>query len=200
MKDMKIIFSDTPYDYAQWFQEKCGNILRALCVMLRDNPNIENDDSFQDALSNALKIYALCNENLNGIYCELVLSLLLKYNISGYYLLQDLIHGTHKSTIIQDTFLFDYDENILTLIEQNEKTNRTKIAELIAKTKYPSCWIKEISADIEFVHNGDQSWEWFYTKHCHDRDNLRGIFVDSFIAEVCEYFKSSNYKFADSSI
>lgn len=197
---MKITFSDVSYDFSPWLQEKCGNVLYALCGILRENPNIRDDVSFQTALSETLKIYALCNENLNGIHCELVRSLLLKYNIFGYDFLQDLINGTRTSIFMRDAFLSECDEKILALIEQNEKTNRTKIAELIAQIECPSRWMKEISNDIEFVHNGEKSWEWFYTKHCNDRSTFHGVFADRFIEEVYEYFQSDSYQFADSSI
>lgn len=197
MKDMEIKFSDVPYDFSPWLQEKCENVLMELCRALQENPDFGNSFFFQTALFESLKIYALCCENLNGIYCELVRSLLIKYNIEGYHFLQDLVNGTQQSTFMKEIFQAGYDEKILELIEGNERSTRTKIAELLAHIEHPSCWITEIKNDIEFVHNGEKSWEWFHTKHGHDRDIFQPAFSDSFIKEVYEYFQSDAYKFAD---
>jgi len=194
---MEIKFSDVPYDFSGWLEEKCGNVLRALCTTLQENPDIRDSASFQTALFESLKIYALCCENLNGIYCKLVCSLLLKYNIEGYDFLQDLINGTRTSTFMKEAFGAKYDEEILTLIEQNEKSNRTKIAELLAHIESPNRWIEEIRSDIEYVHNGEKSWEWFYAKHSHDRNTFHYTFSDDLIRDVYEYFQSDDYKFAD---
>lgn len=203
MKDMEIRFSDVPYDFSPWLHEKCGNVLMGLCGILQENPGVENSSYFQSALFDALKIYALCCGNLNGICCELVDSLLLKYNIEGYYFLSDLINGTRRSSFMLEIVPDEHEERILELIEENERTNRTEIAQLLACIPHPSHWAKEIENDIEFVHNGEESWEWFYAKHGQDRNTFRAtsfnslLKEDSLIKEVYEYFQSDTYKSAD---
>ena len=37
MKDMKVTFSDTTYDFAGWTTEKCGRVLAGLCGVIRDH-------------------------------------------------------------------------------------------------------------------------------------------------------------------
>lgn len=197
MKDMTIKFSDIPYDYSPWVKEKCGNILLSLCETLRDCPDVMNTESFQFALDDALKIYALCCGNLNGIRCNLVYSLLTAYNSEGYFFLNDLIYGTKNSSIMQEVLQYEHIEEILALIEQNDKLNRTKIASLLSHIANPNRWTKEIADDLELVHNGIQNWEWFYGRHYNDRHACPSCFSNSQILEVYNYFQSDAYRTAD---
>ena len=178
-------------------REKCGYVLLSLCAMIQEIPDVSDNDSFQDALDNSLKTYAFCCGNLHGIYCDLVRSLLVTYNVQGYQYLNDLIFGTKNSTIMKEIFQFERDKKILALIEQNDKLNRTEIARLLGHVIHPNRWTEEISADIELVHNGIQNWEWFYNKHHNDRDTFGLHFPNSLIREVYEYFNSDAYKLAD---
>lgn len=197
MKDMTIKFSDTPCDFSAWMQEKCGNILLSLCITLRDCPDVMNNRSFLCALDDALKIYALCHGNLNGIRCELVYSLLTTYSSEGYFFLEDLISGTKNSSLMKEVLQNAKSEEILALIEQNNKINRTKIASLLGHITKPNRWIKEVANDLELVHNGVQNWEWFYGKHHNDRYTYQPYFSNRQIREVYEYFQSDVYKTAD---
>lgn len=197
MKDMTIKFSDTSYDFSGWMKEKCGNILLSLCGTLRDCPEVMNTESFQIALDNALKTYALCCGNLNGIRCDLVYSLLTTYNSEGYFFLEDLISGTKNSSMMQEVFQWEHSEEILTLIEQNNKLNRTKIAILLKRIVKPNRWTEEVADDLELVHNGVRNWEWFYDKHHNDRHTCQPYFSNSQLREVYEYFQSDAYKTAD---
>lgn len=100
MKDIKITFSDTSRDFSGWVTEKCGRVLMSLCAVMREQPEIINDVSFQDALDNTLNLYALSYGNLNGISCELVYTLLVDFNVDGYFFLEDLLHGTRFGSVI----------------------------------------------------------------------------------------------------
>lgn len=197
MKDMTITFSDTSYDFSGWMKEKCGNILLSLCGTLRECPDVMNTESFQCALDDALKTYAFCCGNLNGIHCDLVYSLLTTYNSEGYFFLEDLISGTKNSSMMKEVFQYERGEEILTLIEQNDKLNRTKIASLLSRISSPNRWIEAIANDLELVHNGVQSWEWFYGKHHDDRHTFHPYFSNSLVHELYEYFQSDAYKTAD---
>ena len=159
MKDMKIIFSDDSRDFAPWMSEKCGNVLLSLCRILQQIPDITKNECFCYALDEALKVYALCCEDLDGIYSKLVYSLLVKFNVEGYNYLNDLIFGTKNSSIMQEVMQAERNEEILILIEQNDKTNRTEIARILGCSTNSNQWIQEIRDDIEFVHQGVQSWE-----------------------------------------
>lgn len=197
MKDMTIKFSDTSRDFSEWMKEKCGNILLSLCGTLRDCPDVMNTESFRFALDDALKTYALCCGNLNGICCGLVYSLLTTYNSEGYFFLEDLISGTKNSSMMQEAFQCERSEEILTLVEQNDKLNRTKIAGLLSRIAKPNRWTEEVANDLEFVHNGVQSWDWFYGKHHNDRHTFQPCFSNSQVREVYDYFQSDAYKTAD---
>lgn len=197
---MKVIFSDTSRDFAPWTAEKCGNLLFYICFTMKDHPEIVNDDNFQYVLDNALKLFALSHGNLNGIYCDLVYRLLVRFNTDGYDFLKDLLHGSQQGSIMTQIMQFERNEEILQLIEANNKHNRTKIAELLAKSKQTNNWISQISDDIEHVHNGIKTWDWFYRKHYNDRNTFALQFDDRFIQEVYEYFHSDEYKTADDAI
>lgn len=197
MKDMKITFSDAAYDYATWMHQKSSNVLRDLCCMLRDVPALKENDSFLSGLGDALKMYALCNGNLNGIYRNLVYTLLLEHNISGYHYLCDLVHGTDESAIMQDILQNQRDEKVLELIEQNKRENRSVIAEYLGRMTHPNRWVQQIAADIEYVHNGERTWDWFYSKHGNDRNTFKPHFSNDFYRSLYEYFHSDDYKYAD---
>ena len=98
---------------------------------------------------------------------------------------------------MQDILQDKRNEDILELIEQNKKENRGAIAEQLARTTNPNRWVQQIAADIELVHNGEQSWDWFYTKHGNDRNTFKPHFTDDFFRMVYEYFQSEEYKNAD---
>ena len=197
MKDMKITFSDDTRNFSGWMSEKSSNVLRDLCCTLQEVPSIKENDSFRCAIDDALKMYALCHGNLNGIRCDLVYALLMHHNINGYYFLCDLVNGTENGHVMQDILQDKRDEDILELIEQNKKENRGKIAELLARTANPNRWIKQIADDIELVHNNEQSWDWFYAKHGNDRNTFKPHFTNDCFREVDEYFQSEEYKNAD---
>lgn len=197
MKNMNVTFSDTSFDFAGWTTEKCGRVLMDLCLVIRDHPEIANDDSFQDALDNTLKLFALCHGNLNGIRCNLVYEMLLQFNVEGYYFLEDLIHNTRAGSIMKHIMQSERDEKVLELIEANDKLNRTKIAELLAKSDSTNTWVSQVSDDIEYVHNGLKTWDWFYQKHCNDRNTFELHFSDDLIRQVYEYFHSDAYRDAD---
>ncbi len=197
MKDIKVTFSDTSRDFSGWVLEKCRRVLMGLCAVMRDHPEIVNDGSFQDALNNALKLYALSHGNVNGIRCELVYTLLVRFNVDGYFFLEDLLYDTKFGSIMGQIMQSERDEKILELIETNDKHNRTTLAELLGKSDRNNRWISQISEDLEHVHNGAKTWDWFYNKHCNDRNTFTPQFSNSFIRDVYEYFHSDAYKTAD---
>ena len=99
--------------------------------------------------------------------------------------------------MMQEVFQCEQSEEILTLIEQNDKLNRTKIASLLSRIAKPNRWTEEVANDLDLVHNGVQSWEWFYGKHHNDRHTCQPYFSNSQVREVYEYFQSDAYKTAD---
>lgn len=197
MKDMKITFSDTNRDFSGWVKEKSGKVLKNLCRTIKNNKEIINDEWFNDALDDALKIFALTCENLNGIYCDKVRTLLVKYNVDGYNFLCDMIYNRKDSKIMQQIYREERDEKILNLIEENVATNRTLIAELLSAFDHTNSWINQIADDIELVHNGEKNWQWFYEKHYNDRNTLELQFENEFIREIYDYFQSDDFKDAD---
>ena len=197
MQDIKVTFSDVPYDFSGWVIEKCERILLGLCITLRDLPEIVNNDGFQDTLDNALKMYALSHGNLNGIRCDLTHALLVRHNIDGYYFLEDLLNNTKSSIIMGKIMQSERNDKILELIEANDKLNRTVLAEMLEKSDQKNLWITQLSEDLEQVHNGIKTWDWFYSKHYNDRNTFMPQFDDEFIRTVYEYFHSEAYKTAD---
>ena len=194
MKDMKITFSDDVREFSSWMCEKCGNVLSSLCLMLKEKPELSEDASFTQALDDALLVFALVNEHLNGIHTKMVNQLLINYNMEGYYFLKDLINKSCRSNLMKKAIDFQPNEEIIELIEENNKLNRTKIAEKIYQLNYQSPWIKQIANDLEYVHNNEKTWDWFYTKHCNDKANFKLTFEDDFIKEIYDYFNSEEFE------
>ena len=160
MKDMTIKFSDTSYDFSGWMKEKCGNILLSLCGTLRDCPEVMNTESFQIALDNALKTYALCCGNLNGIRCDLVYSLLTTYNSEGYFFLEDLISGIEYGLYAKkmgggsvDPATTDYNFAVSEgyLIENGKITEPVRGATLIGRGDETLMNIEAVSSNLELA-------------------------------------------------
>lgn len=200
MKNMTITFSDTTRDFAGWVCEKTGYVLQSLCRELRENPEVRNNENFKFALCDSLKIYGLCCGNLNGISHGLVVSLLLERNIDGFDFLKDMINGTENSSIMVEILQAKRNEEILALIEQNVRTNRTEIARLLGRSNSGNRWIEKVRDDIELVHNNERDWAWFYNRHKDDRNTFNAVFANGLIHEVYEYFQSDDYKYADADL
>ena len=190
---MKVMYSNDTRDFTNWVIEKNDRVLFGLCRMIRDNPGVLNDVNFCDSLENALKLFSLFHGNLNGIYCELVYNLLVHYHVDGYIFLEDILENKRSGKIMKNIMCTERDERVLKLIEENDKLNRTEIATLLARADKSNKWISEIAEDIEYVHDGIKSWEWFYNKHHNDRNTFEPYFEDEFIRKVYEYFHSDEY-------
>lgn len=200
MKNIKVTFSDTFHDFAGWTTEKTGRVLRGLSCVVGNHPELLDDDFFQEAFDNALKLYALTHGNLNGIYCALVYELLERFNIDGCDFLRDLINGTKNGKIMQRVMQEERDEEILKLIETNKKSNRQVLAEKLSQSDQSNLWIRNLEDELEHVHMGEETWEWFYNRHCNDRNTFKPHFEDDFIRKVYEYFQSDEYRNADADI
>ena len=145
-------------------------------------------------------LYALTHGNLNGIYCALVYELLKRFNIDGCDFLRDLINGTKNGKIMQRVMQEERDEEILKLIETNKKSNRQVLAEKLSQSDQSNLWIRNLEDELEHVHMGEETWEWFYNRHCNDRNTFKPHFEDDFIRKVYEYFQSDEYRNADADI
>lgn len=197
MKDMKVTFSDTSREFSTWVREKNDDVLLGLCELIKEQHQIVNSKSFLFTLDSALKLFALSYGNLNGIRCKMVSNLLINYNVDGYYFLKDLINNTMQSDIMKQIMQSEYNEEILKLIEENNKLNRRILAEKLAKSDYTNNWTVKIAEDIEYVHNGEKTWDWFYNIHKNDRNKFNTYFKGGFIKEVYDYFHSDDYLNAD---
>ena len=76
---------------------------------------------------------------------------------------------------------------IIQLINENKKTNRTLIAVELSKIKKKDLLIQSIEEDIELVHQGEKSWEWFYNKHKLDK-YYSNYSIDKKLLECYEKF------------
>lgn len=196
MNPVEVFVSGTPYDMGGWTIEKSENVLRNMCYLMESIPSVIEDDNFQCMLDDMLKLYAVFHGNLNKIHCNKVLSLLIRFNIQGYLFLNDLVYDDKSSSFMKKVIEIKRDEKILLLIEDNNKINRTKIAELLAQSNNSDSWVCRLTEDLEEVHYGEKSWEWFYQRHCHDRSFYRTK-VDSLILDVFNYFHSKEAESAN---
>lgn len=189
MKDLKVKFSDDSRDFSGWAEEKTNNAIKSLCWMVKENSSLKNDFNFRCAIRDLLKLYALYSEILDVVDLDMLSKLLLEYNFDGYEFLEDLIHDSKRGKLMKEIYQDERSEDILELIETNDKENRSKIAELLAVCSLKNAWVEYVADDIEEVHQGRKDWEWFYKRHCDDRSTFELKFTDCFIKEVYEYFK-----------
>ena len=160
-----------------------------MCWVLREYPGLKEDSNFQCAVGDSVNLFALFAEDLQKIACNKIYRLILQYDIDGYEFLEDLIHDSKCGKLMKEIYQDERSEEILELIEANDKENRSKIAELLAVCSLKNAWVEHVADDIEEVHQGRKDWEWFYKRHCDDRSTFELKFTDSFIKEVYEYFK-----------
>ena len=177
-----------------WTIEKVSKALSSLCRMVSNDGNIKNDTDFQLALSYTLSVYAYFHGDLTKISCEITEKLLFNYGYEGYLYLEDLIHETSNSLLLKNKRAIENEKeiahNIIRLINENKPSNRTLIANELSKVNSTkNQWFIQIDNDIEYVHQGEKTWEWFYLKHYNDM-YIQEKPTDSFLQEVYDYFKS----------
>ena len=192
MDDLKIIRDGDCRNFASWTIEKLSNAISGLADLITECPNIKNSDSFHNALYYNLLVYGylvggLTDFTENGNFAWLILD----YGNDGFLFLTDLIYKSQQSEILKEINASKNDEiavnNIIQLINENKKTNRTLIAVELSKIKKKDLLIQSIEEDIELVHQGEKSWEWFYNKHKLDK-YYSNYSIDKKLLECYEKF------------
>ena len=192
MDDLKIIRAGDCRNFASWTIEKLSNAISGLADLITECPNIKNSDSFHNALYYNLLVYGylvggLTDFTENGNFAWLILD----YGNDGFLFLKDLIYKSQQSEILKEINASKNDEiavnNIIQLINENKKTNRTLIAVELSKIKKKDLLIQSIEEDIELVHQGEKSWEWFYNKHKLDK-YYSNYSIDKKLLECYEKF------------
>ena len=192
MDDLKIIRDGDCRNFASWTIEKLSNAISGLADLITECPNIKNSDSFHNALYYNLLVYGylvggLTDFTENGNFAWLILD----YGNDGFLFLKDLIYKSQQSEILKEINASKNDEtavnNIIQLINENKKTNRTLIAVELSKIKKKDLLIQSIEEDIELVHQGEKSWEWFYNKHKLDK-YYSNYSIDKKLLECYEKF------------
>ena len=192
MDDLKIIRDGDCRNFASWKIEKLSNAISGLADLVTECPNIKNSDSFHNALYYNLLVYGylvggLTDFTENGNFAWLILD----YGNDGFLFLKDLIYKSQQSEILKEINASKNDEiavnNIIQLINENKKTNRTLIAVELSKIKKKDLLIQSIEEDIELVHQGEKSWEWFYNKHKLDK-YYSNYSIDKKLLECYEKF------------
>ncbi len=192
MDDLKIIRDGDCRNFASWTIEKLSNAISGLADLITECPNIKNSDSFHNALYYNLLVYGylvggLTDFTENGNFAWLILD----YGNDGFLFLKDLIYKSQQSEILKVINASKNDEiavnNIIQLINENKKTNRTLIAVELSKIKKKDLLIQSIEEDIELVHQGEKSWEWFYNKHKLDK-YYSNYSIDKKLLECYEKF------------
>lgn len=178
------------YDFLPWTTEKHGSLLMYLCELVRENPDVSLQPEFHGALTEAVKLYLFLNGYLNAVEIEKICALLIKYNTDGIAFLQDLFHSAHDSEIGKGIFRNEPYMDILSLIKENERTNRTLIAERLVNMPCKNAWAKRIADDLEAVHEGTQTWEWFYNLHCNDDKQYELVYEDQLTKDIYQHFQS----------
>ena len=192
MDDLKIIRDGDCRNFASWTIEKLSNAISGLADLITECPNIKNSDSFHNALYYNLLVYGylvggLTDFTENGNFAWLILD----YGNDGFLFLKDLIYKSQQSEILKEINASKNDEiavnNIIQLINENKKTNRTLIAVELSKIKKKDLLIQSIEEDIELEKKKKKSWEWFYNKHKLDK-YYSNYSIDKKLLECYEKF------------
>ena len=160
----KAYYPGQSYDQSSWIYEKSKRMIESLCSII-DSGCILDDikDVFYEAINYACLLYTFCSGN-RELYDE-CLKLILKNGSEGLKRFQ-YIYGL--SNIIDEESKHEKDKEneavVLSLIGP-EKINRTLIHEELRKLYYKSDSMRELEDDLYKVTEGEESWDWFVTKH-----------------------------------
>lgn len=187
---MNVVLNYGDLSYLPWSIEKTEKSISEICWLIKSNPELCFNQSVELLIENTLAIYTMLRGALNCVDYKKAARLILKYNADGFRFLEDLLDQKENSEIMRSILRNSQNSKVLDLIRQNNRTNRTLIAEAIAGVKYPNEWIKAIADDLEKVHNGEKEWKWFYDLHCNDIVETGLVFEDTNVEDVFYEFYS----------
>lgn len=188
MNDVLIQYENK--DFSIWAVEKSKNVLFSLCWLIETSPAIATNEYLQDAVCNALKVYTMLKGQLNCFDYNDATQIVIKYGNDGFSFLNDLMDSSRESTLMKGVFRNEVNEAIMELIQPTKRTNRTAIATILARIDEPNSWLKKIGNDLERVHNGEKTWEWFCSLHAADNVDFDLVFEDKLVRTVYEQFFS----------
>ena len=170
---LEIYSKNDHFDFEPWVEEKIHNVIIGL---MRISINDEISESFYySALGDAIKIYSFC-VGVPEIYDDKeILNFIFDNGMDGFIFVEKAFNiSTDESAIenrISDNDLICKIKSLIT----PDKTNRTRIHELLAKLHKQNNWTQLIADDLEKVTMGEQDWNWFYNQH-KDDDISKSLF------------------------
>lgn len=162
---------DTGREFNTWMWEKLNRAI-AMSFHAKEHTTNENAlESIKMSLSYLMKIEFVLRGKIDNDG-ELFINLFVEkdYVFFQKYIGLATSQGTNKKERFYNTE-YEVFEEVKCLI--TKESNRTILEEKLqqyenSKISY-NRWIKELQKDLEFVHQGQEKWEWFYEKHAQDR-------------------------------
>lgn len=159
-------YPDQSYDQSSWILEKTECALKSICRMIdkmHDSEKTKFEEDILYALYDLLKVYSFW-----AGYRDMPrdTELILKHGTDGFEHLiytNSLTHKKDRFTKIEDDKKTE--QEILSLLNVKERTNRTKIYDLLQTLNYKSEFIKTFYDDLEKVTMGENTWEWLVSKY-----------------------------------
>lgn len=183
---LEIYYKTDHRNFEPWVEEKIHNVITGL---LKISINDEISETFYYiALGDAIKIYSFC-VGIPEIYDDKeILNFIYDNGMDGFIFVKKAFNiSSDESAIengINDNGLMIKIKSLIT----PDKTNRTRIHELLAKLHRQNDWTQLIATDLEKVTMGEQEWNWFYYQH-KDDDVSRTLFD---VPDIPEFLKTNN--------
>lgn len=163
---LEIYYKTDHRNFEPWVEEKIHNVITGL---LRISINDEISESFYNiALGDAIKIYSFC-VGVPEIYDNKeILNFIFDNGMDGFIFVKKAFNISSDESVIENRIS---DNDLICKIKSlitPDKTNRTRIHELLAKLHRQNDWAQLIANDLEKVTMGEQDWNWFYYQHKDD--------------------------------
>ena len=178
---LEIYYKTDHRNFEPWVEEKIHNVITGL---LKISINDEISETFYNiALGDAIKIYSFC-VGVPEIYDDKeILNFIFDNGMDGFVFVEKAFSISSEESKIEDRINDNGIINKIKSLITPDKTNRTRIHELLAKLHEQNNWTKLIADDLEKVTMGEHDWNWFYYKHKED-DVSRCLFDVPHIPEL----------------
>ena len=162
---------DTGLEFNTWMTEKLNKAIMMSFLAKEQTIDKNAKESIRMSLRYLLKIkFALRGKNDND--GEWFINLFLNNDHKFFEKYINLATSTdfnkEERFFISDHKVFE-DVKCLITKEQNRTLLEEKLQQYENERINYNSWIKELQKDLEFVHQGQKKWKWFYEKHVGDQ-------------------------------
>lgn len=166
---LEIFDVETKRNFKPWLEEK---VIKAIeeCFYAKENTESKAERChIEEALKRLLTIYFAVNGKTKDV--EILENLFAKKNLKFFHKFQSVALLDNKTDAVKiaipETEVYEQIKKLIT-----PENRRTQLA--MAIQEYQNChgkgnsWMEGILNDLELVHSGIKTWDWFYSKHKND--------------------------------